>query len=71
LVGRVRAKASLSDYQGTARKDYTYTGNAGFKYLLNRNLWAGLEYQYKSKDSNQAGNDVVSQKYLANIGAQF
>jgi len=26
LVGRVRAKASLSDYQGTARKDYTYTG---------------------------------------------
>lgn len=64
------------DYEGVDREDYVFGAGIGARYLMNRNLYATLGYQYLSRTADgaqQGGGAAASQSYGQNtvrIGLQ-
>lgn len=54
----LNANVSISNfnYDSSSREDYYYGAGAGVRYLMNRNLYATLAYQYRKRDSDDAPN---------------
>jgi hypothetical protein len=59
------------DFQGISRTDNSYEGTAGARYLINRNLSAGLDFSYTKRSSNQPGNDYDREIAMATLRTQF
>ncbi len=59
------------DFVGVGQWDDAYEGDAGAKYLLNRNLSAGLNVSYRKRNSNIPGFDYVGEVVMATLGTQF
>jgi hypothetical protein len=65
------ANYTQDDFQGITRTDNSYEGTAGARYLINRNLSAGLDLSYVKRSSNQPGNDYDRELAMASIRTQF
>lgn len=59
------------DFQGIIRTDDNYEGDAGARYLINRNLSAGLDFSYRKRTSNVPGNDYEREIVTARLRTQF
>jgi hypothetical protein len=57
LILSGRAGVSLQDYEGIARDDELAAFAISGKYLLNRNLYLSLGYEYTQRESDAAGAD--------------
>lgn len=66
-VGRV----TQSDFTGTPREDTTWGGATGVRYLLNRNFYASLDYDYTYRNSNAANSDFNRHQIFLRLGAQL
>lgn len=55
------------------RRDNNYSFNAGARYTLNRNVYAGLNYEWSKRSSNVAlpGTDYNRNRVTATLGLQF
>jgi uncharacterized protein (PEP-CTERM system associated) len=58
-------------FQGISRTDNLYNVGFGLKYLLNRNLFLGANYNYQQRDSNFRSNSYLQHVVLFRIGTQF
>ena len=62
------------DYEGISRYDDVYIFGLTARYLINRNFYAGAEYDFRKRNSNgsDASNDEFTQNvFLVRIGAQL
>jgi hypothetical protein len=59
------------NFQGISRTDNSYEADAGGRYLINRNLSAGLDLSYRKRDSNQTVNNYSREIVTARLRAQF
>lgn len=55
LILSANAGVNYQEYRGIDRDDYTYSGQFGAKYSLNRNFVAAAEYKYEQRDSDDSG----------------
>jgi len=66
-----RAQMSSNDQQGASVSDDTLTLGANVDYKLNRNLYAGADYQRKDKNSTTNTSDYIENIFKVKLGAQF
>ena len=60
------------DYQDSSRKDDTFDAGLEGRYLINRNFYAGAEYNFATRSSNEPDEDDFSENvFLVRIGAQL
>lgn len=58
------------DYDGSSREDYVFGGGVGARYLMNRNFYATLGYEYRTRSADsaqQGGGAAASQSYAENV----
>lgn len=71
----LNANASYENdaYQGISRTDNVFTGGAGVKYLLARNLYVGASYDYQQRASNgrTPGTPYSQSMLMLRISTQF
>lgn len=71
----LNANASYENdaYQGISRTDNVFTGGAGVKYLLSRNLYVGASYDYQQRASNgrTQGTPYSQSILMLRISTQF
>lgn len=67
------ANATYSNqaYQGVSRTDNIYAGGIGGRYLITRNLSAGLSGTYSDRTSNTPGNSYKQTIVMANLRLQY
>jgi hypothetical protein len=71
LILSGRASFLNSDYEGITREDdYLKFGVSG-KYLMNRNLYVTLRYDYERRDSDAAGQDYTQNAVLLSLSGQL
>jgi hypothetical protein len=58
-------------FQGITRSDNVFTGGAGFKYLVDRNLFLGGSYSYYQRSSTVAGASYTQNILMLRVGTQF
>jgi hypothetical protein len=58
-------------YVGTSRSDNTFNAGAGFKYLLNRNLYLGASYNYQHRTSTLTGSSYEQNILMVRLSTQF
>jgi hypothetical protein len=58
-------------FQGITRTDNVFTGGAGLKYLVNRNLFLGGSYSYYQRNSTVAGASYTQNILMLRVGTQF
>jgi hypothetical protein len=58
-------------YLGISRTDNIFNVGAGFKYLLNRNLYLGGSYNYQQRSSTIAGGSYTQNILMLRISTQF
>jgi hypothetical protein len=56
---------SNDDYEGIRRNDYYYIPGLNVRYMMNRNLYANIGYQFVHFDTN--GRDSTDQSYDQNV----
>lgn len=61
----------VQDFQGISRSDRNYEAHAGARYLINRNLNAGLNISWMQRNSTAPGNDYDRYLLSANLRLQF
>jgi len=77
LAGAVRSgkRASASyendSFQGTTRTDNLFSAGAGFRYLVNRNLFLGGTYSYLQRSSSLSGASYTQNILTLRLGTQF
>ena len=71
LILSSRASYLNADYEGINRKDDYLKFGASGKYLLNRNLYVTLKYDYERRDSNAAGQDYTQNAVLLSLSGQL
>ena len=57
LILGARAGISLQDYEGINRDDEVMVFGLSGKYLLSRNIYLSLGYEYSQRESDEAGSD--------------
>lgn len=70
LVGG-KASFSRNDYEGISREDDHLGANIYGKYMLSRNLYATLSYDYRDRDSSVAGDDYTSNVIMLRLETQY
>jgi hypothetical protein len=60
-----------TDYEGITREDDYMKLGIGGRYLVNRNLYVTLKYNYLSRDSNVAGEDYSQNVVLLGLTGQM
>jgi hypothetical protein len=58
-------------YQGITRTDNSFTGGAGFKYLLNQNLFLGGLFSYQRYISTASNSSFAQNIMTLRVGTQF
>ena len=58
-------------FQGVSRTDDSYGASAEARYLINRNLNAGLTFTYTKRDSSQSVNNYDREVVMARLRTQF
>jgi hypothetical protein len=58
-------------YQGVSRTDKILSFGAGFKYLLNRNLYLGGSYAFQQRNSTVAGSSYTQNILMVRLSTQF
>ena len=58
-------------YLGVSRTDNIFSVGAGFKYLLDRNLYLGGSYSYQQRNSTTAGSSYTQNILMLRLSAQF
>lgn len=71
LILSGRASYLNSDYEGITRDDNYLKFGASGKYLLNRNLYVTLKYDYERRDSDAAGQDYSQNVVLLSLSGQL
>jgi len=59
------------DYQDTSREDDIFEAGLEARYLINRNFYAGAEYTFQTRNSDEANEDFSENVFLVRIGAQL
>jgi hypothetical protein len=67
----VNASYENDSFQGISRTDNVYTAGAGFRYLINRNLFLGGFYTYSQRSSSIAGLSYTQNLLTLRVGTQF
>ena len=65
------AQAGWQDFSGVDRDDDILSFRIGGKYLLNRNAWTGLEYEFFSRDSSVRNVDFDRNTILLRLMLQL
>jgi len=71
LLLNVTAGYENDAYLGISRTDNIFNVGAGFKYLLNRNLFLGGSYNYQQRSSTIAGGSYTQNILMLRISTQF
>ena len=71
LLLNVNAYYENDSFQGINRTDNFFNVGAGFKYLVNRNLFLGGSYSYQQRSSTLAGGSYRQNIVLLRVGTQF
>jgi hypothetical protein len=58
-------------YLGVSRSDNIISFGAGFKYLLDRNLYLGLSYGFQQRNSTVAGSSYTQNILMLRLSTQF
>jgi hypothetical protein len=58
-------------FQGITRTDNVFTGGAGLRYLVNRNLFLGGSFSYNQRSSTLAGVSYTQNVLMLQVGTQF
>lgn len=69
----LNARASYEDdkFFGNGRDDDIISAGAGVRYLMNRNVHLGLNYNYQVRNSNAPGSDFVNNRVILSVRGQF
>ncbi|MPY70320.1 MAG: outer membrane beta-barrel protein [Alphaproteobacteria bacterium] len=70
LVG-FRAGLTNNDYEGISREDDVYTVGAYGRYLMQRNLYLSLNYNYTNRDSSVSGADYEKNVIMLRVETQL
>ena len=70
LIG-AKANYAVNDYEGISRQDDHYGGHLYGKYMLHRNFYATLTYDYRQRDSNLSGDDFTKNLIMLKLEAQL
>lgn len=62
---------SHDDFEGIGKSADNYEADAGGRYLINRNLSAGLDFSYRNRSSNITGFDYSRELVMAKLRTQF
>lgn len=74
ILGTAGLEFANSEYQGTAanqRDDDVMTASLGGRYIINRCLSAGAEYQFRQRDSNVANGDFDRNRVLVRLTGTY
>ena len=71
LILGARAGISFQDYEGIDRNDETATFGVSGKYLLSRNFYISLGYEYFQRDSDVSGSDYDKNVVMLRLRAQL
>jgi hypothetical protein len=71
LVLNVKTSYETDDFQGITRTDTVFTGGAGLRYLVNRNLFLGGLVSYQQRSSTVAGSSYGQTVLTLRVGTQF
>lgn len=71
VILTANATYSNQEYQGIARTDNVYAGGVGGRYLITRNLSAGLSGTYSDRDSNTPTDSYKQTIVMANLRLQY
>lgn len=71
LLLDIGANYIVQDFQGITRTDQNYGGDIGLRYLLNRNLSAGIGANYSHRLSNAADLEYSRYMISANLRLQY
>ena len=58
-------------YQGVSRTDNIFSVGAGFKYLLDRNLYLGGSYNYQQRNSTTTRSSYTQNIFMVRLSTQF
>jgi hypothetical protein len=58
-------------FQGITRTDNSFTGGAGLRYLINRNLFLGGLFSYQRYISTASGSSFTQNILMLRVGTQF
>ena len=71
LILGARAGYSLQDYEGIDRDDEVFRFALSGKYLLSRNFYISLGYEYSRRESDDAGSDYEKNVVMLRLKAQL
>ena len=71
LIVSGKLGATKDEYEGITREDDTIRAGLAGKYMMNRNLYFTLQYDYVSKDSNVVDADYTKNTVFLRIRAQM
>lgn len=71
LILSGRLGVSRDEYEGTSREDDYLRAGVGGKYMLNRNFYLTLQYDYITRDSSNAGSDYDRNVVFLRLKAQM
>jgi hypothetical protein len=71
LLLNINANYLNYSFQGITRTDNSFTGGAGFKYLVNRNLFLGGLFSYQRYISTASGSSFTQNILMLQVGTQF
>jgi hypothetical protein len=70
LIG-AKVNYAINDYEGISREDDHYGGHLYGKYMLHRNFYATLTYDYRQRDSSVSGDDYTKNLIMLKLEAQL
>src|SRR5690606_39515818 len=70
LVG-AKLSYTINDYEGITREDDEYRAGVYGRYLMHRNLYVSLSYDYRERDSNVAGADFDKNIFMVRLETQL
>jgi hypothetical protein len=71
LLLNLSAGFENDSFQGITRTDNVFTGGAGIRYLVNRNLFLGGSFSYYQRSSTLAGASFTQNILMLRVGTQF
>jgi len=71
LLLNLNAGLENDSFQGITRTDNVFTGGAGLRYLVNRNLFLGGSFSYNQRSSTLAGVSYTQNVLMLQVGTQF
>ncbi len=71
VILSAQAEISFQDYEGITREDEIATIGISGKYLLSRNFYISLGYEYTQRESDVAGSDYDNNVVMLRVKAQL